>query len=226
MKERQTSPLSQEIASDTYSKQCASFNTTPTASNAAFTDSLQPLNVNNLTILNQQNNLGGLMSSVSLTQSIKPVLSTTSAKATCSYDKNTNQVAPAEWTTATAALTIRAALAARAAVASRTTMAAKAAIAAKAATAATAATTATAATAATTATAAAAAGVNEKEHDCEYGDSEGKTLVTSGMLNTIKDVVVPDWDFIDEVYATEEWNVIDMPDKVALTPGIEGWFVL
>lgn len=157
------------------------------------------------------------MSSVSLTQSIKPVLSTTSAKATCSYDKNTNQVAPAEWTTATAALTIRAALAARAAVASRTTMAAKAAIAAKAA---------TAATAATTATAAAAAGVNEKEHDCEYGDSEGKTLVTSGMLNTIKDVVVPDWDFIDEVYATEEWNVIDMPDKVALTPGVEGWFVL
>ena len=150
-----------------------------------------------------------------------------SAKATCSYDRNTNQVAPAEWTVSSAHWTTaaavsttraaRAALAARAAVAARATMAA---------TAATAAIAATAATAATTVTAAAAAGVREEALDYEYGDSKGKTLVTSGILNTIKDVVVPDWDFIDEVYATEEWNVIDMPDKVTLTPGVEGWFML
>lgn len=173
--ERSTSPLSKGIASTTNPKQSACINITSTASNVASADTPKPLNAGNLTILNQQHKLSQLKPPSSLAQS------TTSAKATCSYDDSDNEAAPPEWTAATAA----------------------------------------------TATAtAAAAGKNKKVPGYEHDDGKGTTHITWGIVDAAEDHDVPDWDLIDEVDATEEWNAIDILDRVAFARDVEGWSLL
>lgn len=87
-------------------------------------------------------------------------------------------------------------------------------------------TAATAATAAFTTAAAACAGNNKEEPRCEHDNGQGITRIAWGMVNTADDPDVPDWELIDDVDANEEWNALDVLDRVAVTRDVEGWSFL
>lgn len=113
--ERATSPLSEEITSTTNPTDSDYFNIASTDSKVASADPPNRLNASNLTILNQQNKQSGLMPLTSSAQSTNPAQSTTSVKATCSYNENDNEAGPVEWSAATAATATATATAAGAA---------------------------------------------------------------------------------------------------------------
>lgn len=77
-----------------------------------------------------------------------------------------------------------------------------------------------------TANAAAAAAGNKEEPGCEHADGKSKDHITWGVVDTTTDHEVPNWELIDEVDATEEWNAIDIVDRTTFTREVEGWSLL
>lgn len=75
--------------------------------------------------------------------------------------------------------------------------------------------------------AAAAAGAtagNKKGEPCCEDDGQGKPHIT--WVDAAEDRNVPDWELVDEVDASEEWNALDVLDRVACTRDVEGWTLL
>ena len=79
---------------------------------------------------------------------------------------------------------------------------------------------------ATASAAGAAAGKTQEELGCEHADGEGKAHITWGVVDTAEDHDIPNWELIDEVDVTEEWNTIDIIDRISFTRDVEGWSLL